>query len=424
MKKLISVLIVLCLLSLTVVFAPVNTYAAITASLAGPSVVRAGDTITLTFRLSPGNDRVSGVSGEFTFNSGQVSYTGKPANPPSSWKVDSGDRTFTAYDDSAVMNKYITGNNVSVFTAKFKINSNVSAGTKITISVKDIITSYNFVDTNLGTATYSVTIAPPKSTNNNLKSLVVSNAEITPVFSKNTTSYQTTVPFSVSQLNINAEPEDSKASVSVSGNNLKVGNNTVVITVTAESGAKKEYKISVVREQDPNYEPKSEARLKSLSVASDGLLSPAFSQDVTSYVVYLPYEIESIDLTGETLDGNASVDGLGKKNLAEGVNVIKVTVTAEDGKTTMDYVITVVRMPEYDGTNVVAPSETDPGSSATPMPEPGDDKTLPPDSPEPSSTNEEGRIGVTAWIVILLCGVCLAVGAVLGFVLLLIKKKR
>jgi len=426
MKKLISVLLVLSvILALAVIF-PADIYAAVTASLSGPSELRARDAITLTLRLSPGSTKVSGVSGEFSFSSSQVSLVGNFANPPSGWKVETGDKTFIAYDDSTAMNKHITGSNVRIFTVQFKVNSNAATGSNINISVRNITISYKDANNEhqsmeLGTVNYSVTVAPPKSGNNNLKSLTVSNANISPAFSKDVLNYQTTVPFSVSSLNITAVPEDAKASVSISGNNLKVGNNTVIITVTAENGSKKEYKINVVREQDPNYVPASEARLKSLGVAYGGLLSPEFSQDVTSYVIYLPYEVDKLDFTGEPLDSKATVEGLGIKELAEGVNIIKITVTAEDGKTTKEYVITAVRMPRYDGSNPVQPSGSpEPGKTEDPG-KTNEPETAAPHTAVPGGSSESG---VALALVIVLCAIFLLLGAGIGILAILMLRKR
>jgi hypothetical protein len=422
--SIITLLVTLCMLISLVV--PVNVYAATSASLAGPSTVRAGDNITLAFKVNANGGKISGSEGEFSFNSSQVSLTGKPSNPPSSWKVDSGSKTFSAYDDSSTMNKYITANNATLFTASFKVSSSLQAGTKISISVINAKTSYNFVDTNLGTVTYSVTLAAPKSTNNNLKSLTVSNATISPAFSAGTTNYSTTVPFNVSSLNVKTETEDSRAKASISGNSLKVGNNTVVVAVTSESGAKKEYKINVTREQDPNYVAKSEAKLKSISLGI-GIISPAFNPDKAFYVVYLPYEVKSLNASASTVDSKASVSGTGTKELVEGRNEIKLTVTAEDGKTTKDYLITVVRMPEYNGSNAVVPSGNTgaPQPSITPNVDPKPTITETPlESPPkvPVSNVPEGK-SISIMGVILLCVVSLAIGG-LSVVLFMKNKKH
>ena len=84
----------------------------------------------------------------------------------------------------------------------------------------------------------------------------------------------------------------------------------------------------------------NDATLKSLGV-TDYTLSPSFSKNVTSYNLTLPEGVTSINITGSPTDTKASVAGIGKVTLSG--NTAKVTVTAEDGTTTKDYVINIQR---------------------------------------------------------------------------------
>lgn len=87
------------------------------------------------------------------------------------------------------------------------------------------------------------------SSNNYLKSLEIDGYEIT--FDKETNEYKITVKSDVTSLNIKAIPEDSRARVEITGNEkFKKGNNTVTITVTAEDGSTREYKITVNKESE------------------------------------------------------------------------------------------------------------------------------------------------------------------------------
>lgn len=90
------------------------------------------------------------------------------------------------------------------------------------------------------------------SGNTNLKSLNVGGYALNPVFSATTYSYNLEVPYSVEDLIVTAEPEDSTSKVkSVDGNNkLKVGNNTVTVTVEAANGTTKKYTIKVKRAKE------------------------------------------------------------------------------------------------------------------------------------------------------------------------------
>lgn len=90
------------------------------------------------------------------------------------------------------------------------------------------------------------------SSNTNLKSLNVGSYALDPVFSPTTYSYNLEVPYEVEDLIVTAEPEDEKAKVkSVEGNNkLKVGSNTVTVTVEAANGTTKKYTIKVKRAEE------------------------------------------------------------------------------------------------------------------------------------------------------------------------------
>lgn len=84
----------------------------------------------------------------------------------------------------------------------------------------------------------------------------------------------------------------------------------------------------------------SEARLSSLKV-SPGQLSPAFSSDVTSYTVNVGGDVNKLAVSAGAKDGKAKVLVSGDSGLKTGANTVVCKVTAEDGKTTKSYTITV-----------------------------------------------------------------------------------
>lgn len=358
-----------------------NIYGA-SASLTGPSTVRAGDTITLKLMIS--DDGKYGLEGELSYDSSQVTLTSSECSLKG-WKVENNGNTIIVYDDA-----YATAlkGSKNVLTLKFKVKSGLAEGTKINISVNNIVTTDGTNENNLGKASYSVSIAKPLSTNANLASLSVSEGTLSPAFSASTTSYDIgMVDYSVSKLTINCSVEDKSAKVAIKGNNLGVGKNTVSVIVTAENGSTKTYSITVTRKQDPNYQASNNANLSSISV-SHGMISPTFAADVTDYVVYLPYECSGAQfvVTGRAADAKAQgiIDGTIDK-LAEGKNQTVVVCKAEDG-TEKSYAITVVVMPKYEGEvpNIGGAS----GGTDEPSDEPGEN---PEDKPteDPSETPSE-----------------------------------
>lgn len=185
------------------------------------------------------------------------------------------------------------------------------------------------------TYTVNVNRKDDRSSNSNLSSLKVNGGDLKPGFSKNTTSYTLDVPYSISNLSVNAKAEDSKSKVSVSGNNGLVAEekNTVTITVTAENGGKKTYTIIVTRGKDPNKKLSDNNYLTKIT-PSIGLLSPVYDKENTEYEIWLPYEIDKISFDYGVEDTRyATTKFEGNDSLQPGVsNVYKITVTSESNK--------------------------------------------------------------------------------------------
>ncbi len=393
MKKIISILtiFVLCIAMVT----PITVSAAsASASFTGPGTVRAGDTITLSFNLN--GSGIYGVQGVLSYDSNQVTLSGTTQKIGAPWLVEFNGNTIVAYDNN--LSNPINSNK-TLFTVTFKVKS-VAPGTTIKISCSGVKASDGNALINVGTVVYSKTVAAPLSTNNNLKSLTVGNATISPNFSAGTTSYSVgTVEFDVNRLNINAVAEDPKAKVSVTGNNLAVGNNTVKVVVKAENGATKTYSIKVTRKQDPNYVPSSNTALSGMSV--DGfLISPPFSSGVDNYIVWLPYETTAITARAAAADTKATISIAGGTDLVAGRdNTVTITCTAEDG-TKKDYKI-IAKRASKDGSEIKPEIKEESNKEAN-----------------TDSTNKGKISGIKTSAVIALCVLFLLVGALVMFILI------
>lgn len=89
------------------------------------------------------------------------------------------------------------------------------------------------------------------SPNNKLASLEVTGYALTPTFGRDTESYDIIVNPSVDRIEVKAGAIDSKASVSGTGTiSLQSGANTISVTVTAENGDVRTYRLNVVRQSD------------------------------------------------------------------------------------------------------------------------------------------------------------------------------
>lgn len=81
----------------------------------------------------------------------------------------------------------------------------------------------------------------------------------------------------------------------------------------------------------------------SLLTISKGSLSPKFSGDVTDYTVNVDKETESVVLSASATNKLATVFGAGEKMLVIGANTFEIDVLAEDGTTSMKYIVVVNR---------------------------------------------------------------------------------
>ena len=86
--------------------------------------------------------------------------------------------------------------------------------------------------------------------NNKLRSIAVDGFTLTPTFQMDTASYDLIVDSSVASVNISAQTIDGNASITGTGTvNLNTGLNTITLTVTAQNGSVREYKLNINRRE-------------------------------------------------------------------------------------------------------------------------------------------------------------------------------
>ena len=208
----------------------------------------------------------------------------------------------------------------------------------------------------------SVTI--PKNDDARMMDLTIADGTLSPSFDEGIATYTVTVGNDVTSTRLTPTVYDSNARISIQGNSvvsgttspaltLDVGNNPLLVVVTAEDGSTQEtYTINVNRAA-----PSSVATLTQLAV-SEGVLTPSFSSNVTNYDVSVSNDITSIKLTPTvtesnatvTVDGNPVASGTSSAALVleVGNNPVEVVVTAQDGTTQEIYTVNVVRASAID----------------------------------------------------------------------------
>lgn len=173
-----------------------------------------------------------------------------------------------------------------------------------------------------------------KSKDSSLKELAIAEGAITPEFNKDVKEYALTVPNEITSVNVTATPTDSKAKATVEGNTeLKEGENTVTVIVTAENGDKTNYTIKVTRSR-------AKISLQSLVIKYENEnkelieipLNPDFKFDVTEYSLQeLQYWVKSLNIDAKANLEGATIDIKGADNLQTGENTIIITLKIAQG---------------------------------------------------------------------------------------------
>lgn len=206
----------------------------------------------------------------------------------------------------------------------------------------ELYTMYIYVTAENGSKkTYTVAVkrVDNRSSNNNLKSLVVNDKNIT---LNSNQSYTLTVDNKVTTADIKTTLEDTKAKVEISGNNnLKVGSNTFKIKVIAENEAIKTYTLTIIRKNADGdiTNLSNNTNLKSLTITDYKI---DFNKETLTYNIEVESNVKKLTLKYEVEDSKATVSVDGNKDFKEGLNTVKILVTAENGETAT-YTINVIQ---------------------------------------------------------------------------------
>ena len=193
-------------------------------------------------------------------------------------------------------------------------------------------------------STYTVIVKVKDKTDNTLSDLTINGTTIQG-FNPTTYNYVLNdVENNVSTIEIGATANDVDATIitSLGSKTLHTGTNNIVITVKAQDGTTQDYTITIVRKKSSN------ADLALLSV-SGATLTPQnnpFNPDELNYRVEVESTTEYLspnDVTALPAQETTSVVKDPILSLVTGENTYKIVTTAEDGTTTKEYTITVVR---------------------------------------------------------------------------------
>ncbi len=210
--------------------------------------------------------------------------------------------------------------------------------------------------------TVNVTRAPPND-NTGLADMTVKDiggADIPSyVFNPSMIEYNDLfVEFDVETVVITPQPATSLSTVTVDGTevnegrpsisvNLKQGvPKTVVVQVTAESGAVQDYLLHFLRK-----DPSTDARLAELEVSGTMGVKPSFIPSVTAYEAIMEKDVNAVTVMVVPVEESSTirVDGIATESgiATEPIDItyeyqtVIIEVTAQDGETTMEYQVSI-----------------------------------------------------------------------------------
>ena len=141
------------------------------------------------------------------------------------------------------------------------------------------------------------TIVPTTSSNNNLKSLSVSNASLVPAFDSSITEYKCYIISDTNKVNIQAEVADNKATVTGTGDvTISAGTTNAIVKVKAEDGSEKEYKIAIIKTESSSATPGDVANTVGLRVTDNNLSNFTIGKDVSEYITAIKNNFASSEV--------------------------------------------------------------------------------------------------------------------------------
>lgn len=231
-KKIISALLIICMCAVMAFVNKTDILAAGTARVSiGSASGTIGDTVSIDVSISASSG-IGGATIYVSYDPSILALSGSSSN--------SGTAMVSFMDESTASSQSKT--------ITFRI---IGAGTSSLNVIGDSkVIDIDMQACSISKSSGSVTASAPASysSDNTLSSLQISPGVLSPAFSPDVTTYTTSVGADCASLTVSAVPNDSKATVSVSGKRMDPGFNTTTITVTAENGSKRTYTIKTTKE--------------------------------------------------------------------------------------------------------------------------------------------------------------------------------
>ena len=280
----------------------------------------------------------------------------------------SGSLTFATGEISKTVSVSLTDDSVGEGSENFTLtlsnqtNASLARATAtgtITDDETPTLTIANASATEGSAVVFTVTLSPAAATDVTVNYAATNGTATSDTNHEDGADY--TAPASSASLTIDAGQTSATISIATGDDTVHEVNETFTITLSNPSSPAVLGAMSAATGTITNNDAAStDATLTSLSVqvaGSNVALTPSFVSTTYSYAADVDQPVTSVVLNAVATDAGASVSIAGDDDtstpnvanldMAYGANSVTVTVTAQDGQTTQDYVVTVTRAAPY-----------------------------------------------------------------------------
>ena len=199
------------------------------------------------------------------------------------------------------------------YDISLKSLDNITTHKTITISASDLVTTKKSTTT---------TTTKKKSSNNYLSAIIIDDEEIKE-FDKEETKYFINVDEDKNNISIKPVVYDDKAKYEITGpDKLDIGDNEYTITVTAEDGSIKYYKLLVTKKK----EEITSSKIKNIKIKGYNL---NFDGTSLTYHLKVNENVNKLDIKVTLEDNNSKYEITGNENLKDG-SIINIKVSNDD----------------------------------------------------------------------------------------------
>ena len=151
------------------------------ASLSGSSSVQPGNSVTLTLSV---DSKILGLTADLNCGDG-LTFTNYSCSV-SGWSILVNQNHFSVYGTNSASG--------GIITVTLKVSSSVQGGAALSASFSNIVASDGETDIDVGTASWTGSVAAAPSGDCTLSAIMCGNATLSPAFSSSTTYYTAKVP--------------------------------------------------------------------------------------------------------------------------------------------------------------------------------------------------------------------------------------